>query len=82
MRSVRESRGLSLGRLSRLLDVEKESIRLWEHDRSIPRGDHLVTWAKVLDVGWDEVLDWFAAPGLPDPGDVRPPSAPPFPLAA
>jgi transcriptional regulator with XRE-family HTH domain len=56
IRAERESQGLSLRALARLMSVDPRAAMRWERDEVTPQGKHLVALARVLELPTTELL--------------------------
>lgn len=56
LRRFRESAGLSMRELARILEVDHSNIRYWEQTGQIPRSDVLAPMAKALGVTVEDLL--------------------------
>lgn len=57
LRKVRIARGIrSMSELARMLEVDTETVRLWEMGRSYPRPPHIAELRRILGVTSDYLL--------------------------
>lgn len=56
IKKIRKERGLTQKQLSEMIMVNQSTVAMWETGKSLPRSNHLIRVAQVLECSVDELL--------------------------